>query len=356
MKIFTRRRIIILIVILVVAGISFYFWKSKQGPKTVQVETVEVTQEQVRETVSASGVVSAENYADLKFLGGGKIARINVKDGDTVTSGQVLATLNSASASQSAKAAKDARDIAMRNRDLFVEQTTDKEDVGGEAAYDIKLRTLNEQISQAQATYNSQLAGISELNIKAPFAGTIVDVTKKEGEPASPTETVIKLADLNGLYFEIDLDQEDFGNTKLDAPAEVELDAYPDETFYGKVIELPQYIDPAAGSELKVKIGLDAKEDKPLLLGMAGDGTIIVNQTSETVQAVPYDAVYTEEDGRTYIWILEDGVLKKKYVEVGIIGDVFTEVKDNLEGLTIVIPSDATVEIAEGDKGQIAKK
>lgn len=350
----TKKKIIVSVIVLLIAGGGFWYWKQNQGPKTVMVEQVNVENVQVRESVSASGLVVSEKSSNLRFLAGGTIAQINVNEGDIVQPNQILATLDSSSESQSARAARDARDIALRNRDLFLEQTIDKEAVGGEDAYDIKVRTLSEEVSKAEANYRSLLAGLADLSIKAPFTGTIVDITKVEGEAASATETVIKIADLDQLYFEVNLDQEDFGLVSLEDPVQIELDAYPDQIFHGQVFGLPKYIDPDDTTALKVKIRFTA--DGPILLGMAGDGTIITSQTSDKVQAVPFDAVFTKEDDRHYLWVLNNGTLNKKYVEIGLAGDAYTEVKDNLEGQTVVIPSDADVEVEEGDKGQTAKQ
>lgn len=355
--IFTKKKIIILS-ILIITAIGLWFWFSGSKTTTIKVESVPVENVSVRETVSASGIINSQNYATLNFLSSGTLKRINANEGDQVQQNQILATLDSYSVSQTAKAAKDARDIALRNKDLFIEQyAEDKDLIGGEDQYQIRLRILNEEISKSEATYNSQLGNITNLNMRAPFDGTIVEVLKKRNEPVSLSEVVMKIADLTDLYFELDLDQEDFGKVNIGDAVEVELDAYPNEIFYGKVIELPTYINSssATGNQLEVKIKLDST-DKNILLGMAGDGTVVTQQTSDTVQSLPFDAIFIDDDNLNYIWILDNNYLKRKYVEVGIEGDVYTEVIDNLDGLTVVIPSDSGSEIKEGDKGQISNK
>lgn len=350
---FTRKRIIILSIILIVC-VAVWFWYSSSQTKTVMVEQIPVEEVVVEETVSANGIITSHNYSDLNFLSSGTLKSVNVSEGEMVEENQLLATLDSYSVSQTAKAAKDARDIALRNRDLFIQQYADnKDEIGGDDQYQIRLRILNEEISKSGATYNSQLGNLTNLNIRAPFAGTIIEVSKKQNEPVGLSETVMKIADLNALYFEIDLDQEDFGKVSLSDAVEIELDAYPDEIFYGQVIELPTYINSSTSTQLKIKISLDQKEDKTFLVGMAGDATVITNRSAETVQSLPFDAIFTDEDDKDYIWTLNEGVINKRFIETGIVGDIYTEVLDNLDGQTVVIPSDSSTEISEGDKGQI---
>ncbi len=112
----TKIKIIISAVLIIAISSGVWFWYSSKGPKTIVVEEVKTENVAVRETVSASGVMSSENSSDLNFLSAGTLTRINVKEGDQVKPGQILATLDSYIVSQTVKAAKDARDIALRNR------------------------------------------------------------------------------------------------------------------------------------------------------------------------------------------------------------------------------------------------
>lgn len=349
----SKRRIIIISGAILGAILLWLFFSRE---KVALVEVVGVEHTNIQLTVSANGEIKSKESANLSFGTSGEIVRINVKESDIVESGQILAQLNAYSSQQTTQAAKDARDILLRDRDIFMDQYgNDKDAIGGETQYDIRLRRLNEQISQAEANYRAALGNHNDLYIRAPFKGTIVDVSKKPGEIATAGTPVIALADLDQLYFEVTLDQEDFGMIDIDKPAEIEFDAYPDKVFNGKVIKLPQFAKTSSGSEeFLIDLEVTPEEGYSILLGMTGEAKIIAEQTDGETQALPFDAIFESDDGTYFVWIIENSIIRKYPVDLGLEGDLFTEIKTSLDGKTVVIPSDSNTTIEDGVKAKIA--
>lgn len=350
-----RRRTIIIIVVsilLIGGGVAWYF-STQQGQT---VEQIFVEQNDVLKTVSASGVVKSDDQADLSFLASGKITNINIEEGQQVIARSVLGSLNTTSQAQTSQASRDARDIALRSRDAFIEQySSNKDDIGGDEAYEIELRRQNELVSQAQASLNAQLSLLPNYYINAPFAGTVTNVNKKVGETATAGEPVFTIADLSKLYFQVELDQEDYGFVRLDQPVNITFDSYPDDTFTGKIIDLPDYVGTNGTSGVvTVKISIDPIENKPVLLGMTGDVDIIVDKV-DMANTLIFDEII-EDDTGTYVWVLGAGKLKKLPIETGVEGDIYTEVKTDLSSYTIVIPSETGQELKEGEQAKIVKE
>src|SRR5690348_8025282 len=79
-------------VIIVVLLLGFFFLRPKPNPNPPQLYTVK--RQDISQIVSASGTLTGENVADLRFPSGGKLAFLNVKTGDSVNQGQVLAGLD----------------------------------------------------------------------------------------------------------------------------------------------------------------------------------------------------------------------------------------------------------------------
>jgi len=87
----TRKKLIILAIIIIIAILGFnYFGKPKQTP--LQFATVK--RQDIKATVSASGTLNGKNSANLRFKLPGKLTFINVKTGDAVFAGQVIAGLD----------------------------------------------------------------------------------------------------------------------------------------------------------------------------------------------------------------------------------------------------------------------
>lgn len=349
-----RYYIITAIIILASAGIYYYI-----ANKSLSVDKTIIEKRKVLKTVSSSGKIKSELEVNLSFKLGGKISKIYKKKGDLIKPGDILASIDRKSAQANVKAYKDALDIKLRERDLFLEQYQDnKEAIGGSKEYDISLRKLNEQISQADATYKAQIIGIDDYDIKSPITGIILDVTKEENETVSFGETVVIIADPSRVIFESYIDQEDFGLIREGQDTKINLDAYDGKEFKGKIARLPFFANISGNNidQFTVDIALD-KSDVPFLIGMKGDADIAVAQTDSEVNTLVFDEIFEDKDkNEKYVWVLENGKLKKQIIDIGLEGDAYTEIRTNLEDKVIVVPINKNDKLEEGIKAKIQTK
>lgn len=325
----------ILFLLVVGLGVFIYYTYSK-NKGVILVERVEIEEIAVERTVSGSGNIKSVKQANLSFPSPGRLTNINVSKGEFVTEGKLLAQVYGYSSYQNAQAAKDARDMALREKDLFIEQYEDDKDlVGGKTVYDIRLRTLDEAISQAEANYQASLGQLTNLYINAPFSGTVVDVFYEVGESVGLGTPVITIADINNLVFEMNINQEDYGVLREGQHVKVFLDAYDDVEIDGEVFEMPKYAE--SGSDFTIKVRINTKADVNVLLGMTGDGTITIEQSEDNTKALLFDKIFDDENG-SYIWVERDNKAEKRYIEVGLRGDLYTEVLTDLSDETIIVP------------------
>ncbi|MBI2414629.1 efflux RND transporter periplasmic adaptor subunit [candidate division WWE3 bacterium] len=346
-----KKLIVIIILIFTVVGFVYY---SRSKPKTLIGVKSEVVNEVVRKTISASGKVVSTNEVDLSFASTGELANLYVKKGDVVKEGQLLAITSNYDTSQATQSAKDGRDVAQRDLDLYIEiYESDQDAAGGEKEYQINIRRLMELLSKAEANYQSSIGTLSKTYLYAPFEGTIVDTYKEKGEILSFGEKIVKLAKLDKLIFEIDVDQEDFGILKPGQIVELQLDSYNNTIFSGVVLELPKYASDTT-EQFTVKIAIDPHKEKQVLLGMKGDAKVIVETTANKVKALTFDALFKDDNLGNFIWTEENGFLKKLPIKIGLEGDIYTELKTDLAGKTIYTPVGNT-EFQEGSKVKLEK-
>lgn len=348
-----KRKYIIwsVIAVLIAVGVYFFFIKEKA------VNATKVTPENltVEKSVSIDGEITSVNHAELSFGVSGRVLNIPVKKDQKVAKGTLLAQIDSTSAYQTLESLDDSVDIARRTKDEFVLEYLDSEKRSnyGNEKYKETIRKLDEAIHQAQANYKAQQANLVNTTIKAPFDGTIVNITKEVSESAVAGETIVTLVDNGNMYFEADLEQEDFGFIKVDQEVEISLDSYEEQQkiFKGKIIEIPQFINPD-NNTITVKISVEPS-DVPVLYGMAGESRVIV-QKIENTQALTFDEVFTDDNGQEYVWIVEkqNGAdrLKRKDIEIGLEGDIYTQIKTDLNGYTIVVPENEDIEFKDGLK------
>ncbi len=340
------------IILLIILAVGIYLYTQRSATKPIEVEKATLERNVVTKTVSGSGVVTSENEADLAFLGTGRITELNVKKGDFVEKDTLLARIYDSGAYSSTTAKKDARDIALRDLELYRATYQDNHKaVGGTESYEIAVRRLEELVSASEATYQAAMMGLSSYYLTAPFTGTILDVQGDVGEIASATSPVIKIADITKLVLEVELDQEDFSFVRLGQKTEVTLDSYPDDIFMGEVVEVPLFVDSADQESFLVKIAL-SPQDKPILLNMDGDVSIIIATTNEEVNTLTFDQVFFDDEDKPYVWVDNNGVLAKKYIEIGLEGDIYTHIKSDISE-TIVVPSNPDQEAKEGLKTQV---
>lgn len=163
------------------------------------------------------GVIAGENTAMLGFLTGGRIATIEVTEGETVAQGARLATLDQVTLSQDLAAARAARAAAQAEADLAAQQyarvkALRERGVATQAQLDAARANRDATAAQAETAQASlaraeDAAGYATLT--APRSGIVLSIMAEPGETVTSGEGVIELADLDGRAALIDV-PEDF--------------------------------------------------------------------------------------------------------------------------------------------------
>lgn len=91
------------------------------------------------------------------------------------------------------------------------------------------------QVDLSQAAYNLALLNYENTFIKAPVSGKVVRITEKIGENVSAGQTVMTICDLDSTWIVASIDEKKIGRIKAGQEVEVNIDAYPDKVFKGRV-------------------------------------------------------------------------------------------------------------------------
>jgi HlyD family secretion protein len=156
-------------------------------------------------------------------------------------------------------------------------------------AYKAELRKVEADAppTQAEGMYNisrSDLAvveaAVDKMTIRAPIAGTVLQVNAKVGELASPAspQPLVVLADLSALRVRAKVDERDVGDVKIGQPVMVRPAAFGGREFPGKVSFISRMVEPsrenvrANSTETGVvEVLVDLPEPGPLSSGMKAD-------------------------------------------------------------------------------------
>lgn len=248
-------------------------------------------------SVSATGYVVARRQATIAAQVTGKIRTILVQEGDRVVAGQAIAyldnslassALDNARANQSGSRAAiqvliaellQARKTHARLQELDRRGFARRVDVEESAA---QVAVLDARIDQARANLsaNSASTGNAALivalhAIHAPFGGVVTSVNAQPGEIISPVSAgggftrtgIATIVDMSSLEIEADISENAIAQVEAGQSVIITLDAYPDRTFRGRVIQVVPTADRARAT-FRVRIGIDAP-DASILPNMA---------------------------------------------------------------------------------------
>lgn len=158
---------------------------------------------------------------------------------------------------EQARAAVAAAEAALAEARHTYEQRQSGPDPDDLALAEAQLRQAEAQVAAAQASLDS-------LELKAPFAGTVVEVRVASGESVMPNQPVILLADLDTLYVETtDLSETDVVNINVGQEAEIVADALPEVTLKGTVERISDQFATKGGDIVyTVRLRLEAPDPR----------------------------------------------------------------------------------------------
>ncbi len=253
--------VVLLILLGVVGSIAGWFG----GPRALEVETATVNLRTVTQTVTASGKVQPEVEVKISPDVSGEIIELRVREGDQVARGELLARIQpdfyaaqveqaEANVLQSrANAAQRRADLMSaeldveRQRELFERQAISRSDLErSESQFEVAkagLEAAEYAVQSAEARLREGREQLGKTAIYAPMDGTVSQLNVELGERVVGTSQMagtemMRIARLNQMELEVDVNENDVVNISLGDTARVSIDAYPDRTFRGIVTEI----------------------------------------------------------------------------------------------------------------------
>ncbi|MBK8131113.1 MAG: efflux RND transporter periplasmic adaptor subunit [bacterium] len=256
------KRIIWIVVGLLVVGGGAVAYQQQQGKEkpaaTVTVETA--ARRQLVATVSAEGRIDPVTQVKLSAEIPGRITKLAVKEGDVVKQGDFLVELDpemyitaldaTKSALKSAQASKLKADSDYRRVSELVSRG-----MSSQADMDAMLaqsQLAEADLERAQAEERRARENMGKTRLSAPMSGTVSALNKEVGELTLGSQfqedVILIVADLSKMEVKANVDENDIVNVSLYDTARIEIDAFPDTTFRGLVMEIAQSASNASGS------------------------------------------------------------------------------------------------------------
>lgn len=358
--------------------------KKLRGEKGTEVKVITVSQQEIRPTILASGTLAYRTEVNLTSELIAKVKSIAVKEGDSVTQGQVLLSLDpetylnaiereEASRRQSLIRIERQRvALSLREKQFersnkllaarMIDQSRFDEDRNQLELARVELKSSEEDLRRAEAVLKEAREQLAKTDILAPITGTVVALPIKVGETAIPSTMALagaqlmKIADTSAIQAELKVDEADIANIVIGQHADVYAAAYPERAIKGRVeqIALAPTVE-LQGRAYKVTVLLDPPADVQLRSGMSARTDIFLSDGSKRL-AIPVEAVVSEtgenDKLNQYVWVWRDARAEKVEIKTGISDDRWDEVSKGLkEGDRVITgPAKALRTLKQGDR------
>ncbi len=255
-------------VVVLAVGALAYVSATKNQAKAVEVRTENVEARDLVASVTASGQIQPRTKVNVSADVTGKIVRLSVKEGDMVTKGQFLlqidpeqvtAALQRAEAGLASSKAQEAQSRAnllqaQRNYDRQMQiKKQSPELVSVEQLEQLKtqaevstalLEAAGFSVAQAIASVRDARQALTRTTIVAPMSGKVTRLVVQEGETAimgtlnKDAATLLTISDMSVLETKVKVDETDVARIAKGDSAIIQIDAFPDTTFVGRVVEI----------------------------------------------------------------------------------------------------------------------
>ena len=225
--------------------------------------------------VKASAVVVPTQEVRMSFVISGLVDDVTVVEGDQVTAGETIISLDTSELEYNlivAESALTSAEVdAQLTRLLRKKFDFDTYNFVWVSPPGEKIIIADAKVDQMQSALEVVKASIAQGILTAPFDGTVVDVNVSPGEYVQPGQVLIEIARLNDLRIETtDLNELDVAAIEIGQSATVYIEAF-DKEFPGKVTAISPISDTIGGDVVfKVTIQLDEQPEN-LLWGMSTD-------------------------------------------------------------------------------------
>ncbi len=277
--------------------------------------------ETMARTLPITGTLGALTSATLKAKVAGELVEVAVREGQPVRQGQLVARIDPtevqarvAARSADAAAAQAQRQLAEKNRTTqkallernFISQNAFDTTQSG---YDVAVARLR----AAEADLASARKTLGDATLHAPFSGSVSERHAQPGERVPLDAKILSIVDLSTLTLEASVPASAISKVKVGQLVEFSVDGFGERRFAGRI----DRINPAASAgsrSISVYAVIDNAEGT-LRGGLFAQGKLTLERV-DNVLAIPATAV-REELGQTFVYALENGVVRKKPVRIG---------------------------------------
>jgi RND family efflux transporter MFP subunit len=334
-------------------------------PMTVELATPQ--RADVAQQLMVVGNLIGEQTVAVVPKAAGRLEEVYVKLGDPVSRGQRIARIEDREIREQVKQAEAAFEVARatirqreadlkfaetnleRSRELFgrqllPRQTLDDADARHQAAV-AQVELSRAQLTQSQARLEELRINLANTVIVSPVTGFVARRNTDAGAYASQNAPVVDVVDISLVRLVANIVEKDMRRVSPGDSARVEVDAFPGETFAGRIARVAPVLDPATRTaQIEVEIQNPTTRLKP---GMYARVNLTIEQRANAL-VVPANAVIDRE-GQRGVFLANDNVAAFRPVQIGIEDSARVEILSGVTEKDQVITTGAAA-LQDGDR------
>jgi RND family efflux transporter MFP subunit len=306
----------------------------------VLVSTAQVLAEPFHHEIEVRGSVKSRKNISVSSEVMGRINIVNAKLGDRVARGQVLAQIDAETLRNQLAELETALDLATvvfnRQENLWNNK------IGSEIQY-LEAKNNKEMLERQLKTTKTQLA---KATIRAPFDGTVDEVSVKEGEMAQPGFPMFRIVSFDDMYVDADISERFIARFKVGDKVQVHFPAL-EKTLESEISSVGNVINEKNRTfKVEIKLPANGKNLKPNLTTILK----LVDYRNPDALVLPTNLIQRDATG-SYVYVIDGdenkAKAKKVYVERGVSYENRTEVVAGIDVGTSVIDKGHR-EVADG--------
>lgn len=350
------------VAIAIIAAVTIFMRSNKRQPITIIYETAKVERATISNSVTATGTIEPVNKVEVGTQVSGIISKIYVDYNSIVKKGQVIAELDKINLESELASAK--ANLASSKSELDYQETNYKRmkalhDRGFISDDDFDIADLS--YKKAKEAYLVQLQTVQKAQtnlgyatITSPIDGVVLSKDVEEGQTVAAsfsTPTLFTIArDLTDMQVVANVDEADIGNVRDGQRVTFTVDAFPDDTFEGRVKQVRQQGEEES-NVVTYEVVISAPNNDLKLKPQLTANVNIYTEEIENVVSVPAKALRFSpskemmNDGEKIkdcnatnkLWIKEANILKAYPVKTGITNGIRTQILEGVkEGTTVI--------------------
>ncbi len=310
------------------------------------VELMALAPETFSHFIEVQGNIDAEQNVLVMPEMPGVITSLNVKEGQNVGRGQVLARFDAETLRRNIEELQNrltfAEDVFKRRENLW------KQGIGSEVQY-LEAKNQKESIEKSISTVKSQM---SKYSARSPISGVAEEVFVKQGEMANPGMPIARIVNLSQMFVEAEVAELYLKSIKLNDKVIVSVPAL-GRDLEAKISKIGQTINPE-NRTFKVRIELPNKDN---FLRPNAVAVVKVNDfNKEKAVSIPSNLIQQSTDGTKYVLAVETkenkAFVKRHSIKTGMAYKGRTLIEEGLSGTEQLILKGYN-EVSEGEEVQV---